>query len=132
MLVGDYCPRVLDPIREVLEAEIEKEKMMPSKQKQPVDQKNPEAALVVESTKLPCNTFGTVDRCNGNVCEHDVNCSSGCCSIFVAKDEADGEDAQKRCMPLVNGNMCPVSIDIVTPTDPVEFDYEEDLDEDEA
>ena len=35
-------------------------------------------------------------------------------------------------MPLVNGNMCPVSIDIVTPTDPVELDYEEYLDEDEA
>ena len=39
-------------------------------------------------------------------CEHDGNCYSGCCSLFVSGD-------QKRCMPLVNGDMCPIAIDVV-------------------
>ncbi len=56
--------------------------------------------------ELPCNVFGTVDRCDGMGCEHDGNCFSGCCSMFVS-----GES--KRCMPLVNGDMCPIAIDVV-------------------
>ena len=55
---------------------------------------------------LPCNVFGTVDRCDGMACEHDGNCFSGCCSLFVSAD-------QKRCMPLVGGDMCPIAIDVV-------------------
>lgn len=55
---------------------------------------------------MPCNVFGTVDRCDGMACEHDGNCYSGCCSLFVSGD-------QKRCMPLVNGDMCPIAIDVV-------------------
>ena len=39
-------------------------------------------------------------------CEHDGNCFSGCCSLFVSGD-------QKRCMPLVGGDMCPIAIDVV-------------------
>ena len=58
------------------------------------------------AAELPCNVFGTVDRCDGMGCEHDGNCFSGCCSIFVS-----GES--KRCMPLVNGDMCPIAIDVV-------------------
>ena len=39
-------------------------------------------------------------------CEHDGNCYSGCCALFVSGD-------QKRCMPLVGGDMCPIAIDVV-------------------
>jgi hypothetical protein len=39
-------------------------------------------------------------------CEHDGNCFSGCCSLFVS-----GE--QKRCMPLVGNDLCPIAIDVV-------------------
>lgn len=39
-------------------------------------------------------------------CEHDGNCFSGCCSLFVSGDA-------KRCMPLVNGDLCPIAIDVV-------------------
>ena len=55
-------------------------------------------------TELPCNVFGTVDRCDGMDCEHDGNCFSGCCSLFVS-----GE--QKRCMPLFENDLCPIAID---------------------
>ena len=55
---------------------------------------------------MPCNVFGTVDRCDGMACEHDGNCFSGCCSLFVS-----GE--QKRCMPLVGNDLCPIAIDVV-------------------
>ena len=55
---------------------------------------------------MPCNVFGTIDRCDGMACEHDGNCYSGCCALFVSGD-------QKRCMPLVSGDMCPIAIDIV-------------------
>jgi hypothetical protein len=58
------------------------------------------------ATELPCNVFGTVDRCDGMACEHDGNCFSGCCSLFVSGD-------QKRCMPLVGGDLCPIAIDVV-------------------
>lgn len=39
-------------------------------------------------------------------CEHDGNCFSGCCSLFVSGDSM-------RCMPLVNGGLCPIAIDVV-------------------
>ena len=39
-------------------------------------------------------------------CEHDGNCYSGCCALFVSGD-------QKRCMPLVGGDLCPIAIDVV-------------------
>ena len=58
------------------------------------------------ATELPCNVFGTVDRCDGMSCEHDGHCFSGCCSLFVSGD-------QMRCMPLVGGDMCPIAIDVV-------------------
>ena len=98
---------------------------------------------------MPCNVFGTVDRCDGMACEHDGNCFSGCCSIFVGDGNSSGEADQKRCMPLVNGDMCPIAIDVVaapTPEPPIKklkpaetkskaekasFDEDED-DEDEA
>ena len=38
------------------------------------------------ATELPCNVFGTVDRCDGMSCEHDGHCFSGCCSLFVSGD----------------------------------------------
>jgi len=50
-----------------------------------------------------------VDRCDGMLCEHDGNCFSGCCALFVANES-------KRCMPLVNGDMCPIAIDVVDPS----------------
>ena len=149
MLVGDYCPRALDPVfllkdvfleevDEILEnkeAELEEEQYQEPKEKQgqesattsadeqpepkqqPVQKKKPVASTPkkatpaprvrsTEPTELPCNVFGTVDRCDGMACEHDGNCYSGCCSLFVS-----GE--QKRCMPLVNGDMCPIAIDVV-------------------
>ena len=70
--------------------------------------------------ELPCNVFGTVDRCDGMGCEHDGNCFSGCCSLLVTGDS-------KRCMPLVNGDMCPIAVDVVepiyvVPENPDEFD----------
>lgn len=64
------------------------------------------AMIEPSSTELPCNVFGTVDRCDGMSCEHDGHCFSGCCSLFVSGD-------QKRCMPLVGGDMCPIAIDVV-------------------
>ena len=39
-------------------------------------------------------------------CEHDGNCFSGCCSVFV-----QGE--AQRCMPLVGDDLCPIAIDVV-------------------
>jgi len=67
-----------------------------------------------EHSELPCNVFGTVDRCDGMGCEHDGNCFSGCCSLFI-------NGGEKRCMPQLNGDMCPIAIDIVEPR---EYDYE--------
>ena len=114
MLVGDYCPRALDPINQMIEAQRELEVA-----KQALDVmteasvKETKAGHIPElphdqsaAAELPCNVFGTVDRCDGMGCEHDGNCFSGCCSIFVS-----GES--KRCMPLVNGDMCPIAIDVV-------------------
>ena len=91
MLVGDYCPRALDPIFEMIEAEEELRmaaealdvmtKADVEKTKQGIVP--PHDKLV---TELPCNVFGTVDRCDGMACEHDGNCFSGCCSLFVSGD----------------------------------------------
>ena len=50
-------------------------------------------------------------------CEHDGNCFSGCCSIFVGDSES-GEADQKRCMPLMNDDMCPIAIDVVPAPEP--------------
>ena len=120
MLVGDYCPRVLDPIvvmikkekelkdaadakRTLAEKEAqaakEKEKEKEKAQKEPVKKAD-------EPSVLPCNVFGTVDRCDGMACEHDGNCFSGCCSLFVSGEH-------KRCMPLVGNDLCPIAIDVV-------------------
>jgi len=105
MLVGDYCPRALDPIHEMLEAQKDLETAA-----QALDVITESAiespSSAEEATELPCNVFGTVDRCDGMACEHDGNCFSGCCSLFVSGD-------QKRCMPLVGGDLCPIAIDVV-------------------
>lgn len=113
MLVGDYCPRALDPIHEMLEAEMELaiaeqalDVMTEAAIKTGGLDHQPVAVPVGEATELPCNVFGTVDRCDGMACEHDGNCFSGCCSLFVSGD-------QKRCMPLVGGDLCPIAIDVV-------------------
>ena len=105
MLVGDYCPRALDPIHEMIKAELDLEIAAKATE---VEQSK--ALAKAEKTEpvaeLPCNVFGTVDRCDGMACEHDGNCFSGCCSLFVSGD-------QKRCMPLVGGDLCPIAIDVV-------------------
>ena len=165
MLVGDYCPRALDPIFllkdkytdeldtsiEKLEKKIEadksdKKKPAPKKAEaeEPVQELEPEQETGPEPVKhsiekdlqieeydedfgepvevevetprrrqqehseLPCNVFGTVDRCDGMGCEHDGNCFSGCCSLFV-------NGGEKRCMPQLHGDMCPIAIDVVEP-----------------
>lgn len=112
MLVGDYCPRALDPILEMLEAEADKDVDLQAlgiieEVARQEDQASAQGRLVpAEPAELPCNVFGTVDRCDGMACEHDGNCFSGCCSLFVSGD-------QKRCMPLVGGDLCPIAIDVV-------------------
>ena len=84
VLVGDYCPRALDPISPMLAAE----KELATKAKQAKQSPAPPAQSPPPSatTELPCNVFGTVDRCDGMFCEHDGNCFSGCCSLFVSGD----------------------------------------------
>ena len=111
MLVGDYCPRALDPIHEMLvkehELEMQAEALdMMTEAAVDATKKGLEPAHADSTTELPCNVFGTVDRCDGMACEHDGNCFSGCCSLFVSGD-------QKRCMPLVGGDLCPIAIDVV-------------------
>ena len=115
LLVGDYCARALDPIflvqQKVEEEELELIKALPEASKKAELPQftggDPESLLKpVEPTELPCNVFGTVDRCDGMACEHDGNCYSGCCALFVSGD-------QKRCMPLVGGDLCPIAIDVV-------------------
>ena len=118
MLVGDYCPRALDPIvemRHAVQKQVEIEETL--HYSAPVvsheeyhEEVHEEVPAVVEHpaepASLPCNVFGTVDRCDGMGCEHDGNCFSGCCSLFVSGD-------QKRCMPLVGDGLCPIAIDVV-------------------
>ena len=116
MLVGDYCARALDPVflvkQKEEEDELEQIKALPAAAKkaklpQIVPEERPELQLKpAEPTELPCNVFGTIDRCDGMACEHDGNCYSGCCALFVSGD-------QKRCMPLVGGDLCPIAIDVV-------------------
>jgi hypothetical protein len=112
MLVGDYCPRALDPIVEMIHAErdlqVASEALgIMSKAAAEASKAHLEPKIYDEGPAvLPCNVFGTVDRCDGMACEHDGNCFSGCCSLFVSAD-------QKRCMPLVGGDMCPIAIDVV-------------------
>lgn len=122
MLVGDYCPRALDPIYAMLGSSPDgKKKTTATETKEPKALKasepvvpKPVSKVVEPTTELPCNVFGTVDRCDGMACEHDGNCFSGCCSIFVDDGTAGGDGDQKRCMPLVNGDMCPIAIDVVS------------------
>lgn len=111
MLVGDYCPRALDPIFDFIQAEkqLAEKQQAEKQQKQDTQKALPSPSVPVApqpTTELPCNVFGTVDRCDGMVCEHDGNCFSGCCSMFVSSE-------QKRCMPLVSGDMCPIAVDVV-------------------
>jgi len=113
MLIGDYCPRALDPIYEMLDAEREMEMarealgaMTKAALARHGDKEGVEGGGLVPTTELPCNVFGTVDRCDGMACEHDGNCFSGCCSVFV-----QGE--QQRCMPLIGNDLCPIAIDVV-------------------
>lgn len=91
MLVGDYCPRALDPILNMIQAKRELE----IEAAQALDHIEQAEAKKLEedketsdqpTTELPCNVFGTVDRCDGMACEHDGNCFSGCCSLFVSGD----------------------------------------------
>jgi len=95
MLVGDYCPRALDPITEVIEAEktarLQKPKEVVKKQEQEQEKIQPQKPETTVETKLPCDVFGTVDRCDGIVCEHDGNCFSGCCALFVG-DSQEGDN----------------------------------------
>ena len=94
MLVGDYCPRALDPIHDMLVKEEELEiarQAMSTLTEAAVAKDHEAAARHVEvppesATELPCNVFGTVDRCDGMSCEHDGHCFSGCCSLFVSGD----------------------------------------------
>ena len=90
MLVGDYCPRGLDPIYEMIEAQLELEVAMEALGEEvtkpaPLSSSRGYEKWQTEeqATELPCNVFGTVDRCDGMACEHDGNCFSGCCSVFV-------------------------------------------------
>ena len=114
MLVGDYCPRALDPVLTMLDAQAEMYQAasalteIESAVAQNVDPLYHPAHMseYYHTTELPCNVFGTVDRCDGMACEHDGNCFNGCCSLFVSGD-------QKRCMPLVGGDLCPIAIDVV-------------------
>ena len=93
MLVGDYCPRALDPIHEMLAAEEELEiarQALSTMTEAALAKDGHEATRSVDvpehATELPCNVFGTVDRCDGMSCEHDGHCFSGCCSLFVSGD----------------------------------------------
>ena len=132
MLVGDYCPRALDPVFDIVDAEKE---LALAKQAMDVlteaaikdaKKRHVQARPVhEEEAELPCNVFGTVDRCDGMACEHDGNCFSGCCSLFVSGD-------QKRCMPLVGGDMCPIAIDVVEKFQIVGEDVKEPLHEEVA
>ena len=116
MLVGDYCPRALDPIHEMIDAERELEiakealgaltRAATASGRSMVPDYYQQAGGYEHLTELPCNVFGTVDRCDGMACEHDGNCFSGCCSVFV-----QGES--QRCMPLVAGDLCPIAIDLI-------------------
>ena len=126
MLVGDYCPRGLDPIHEMIEAQLELEVAMgalgeeiPKSAQAPVYSRGG-YSTEEPATELPCNVFGTVDRCDGMACEHDGNCFSGCCSVFV-----QGE--AQRCMPLVGGDLCPIAIDVKEKQDEQD-DYESSQD----
>ena len=115
MLIGDYCPRALEPIYDMLEAigdlTTDTEALDDVMTKDVAAEQHYEGIaahdIVREPvTELPCNVFGTVDRCDGQECEHDGNCFSGCCSVL-----ASGE--QKKCMPLYGDNLCPIAIDPV-------------------
>jgi len=57
MLVGDFCPRALDPIYEMIEAERELELAAHSL-----------GETHGPDSELPCDMFGTNDRCDGAVC----------------------------------------------------------------
>ena len=106
MLIGYYCPRALDPIFEMIGSERE---LVAARGGTDFSADSSSADKQMPSdtpTELPCNVFGTVDRCDGMACEHDGNCFSGCCSVFV-----QGES--QRCMPLVGDDLCPIAIDVV-------------------
>ena len=80
-------PESEDDEPEKEEAEEPKEqqkKAAPSKPAVAPTPAKPAADEPAEPTELPCNVFGTVDRCDGMICEHDGNCFSGCCALFVA------------------------------------------------
>lgn len=126
MLVGDYCPRALDPIYEVIDADREIEiarEGYKAYTKAAVSEKllYNHGYTQEHETELPCNVFGTVDRCDGMACEHDGNCFSGCCSVFV-----QGES--QRCMPLVGGDLCPIAIDVVEAPEEAHEEYQHEYD----
>ena len=110
MLVGDYCPRALDPIFTMIDAKKEleaaSEALTEIEKAEALNTDEDPSHPSLPTTELPCNVFGTIDRCDGMACEHDGHCFSGCCSLFVSGD-------QKRCMPLVGGDLCPIAIDVV-------------------
>ena len=110
MLVGDYCPRALDPIIQMIDTEHELEVA-----KQALDVmteasvRDTKAGIVPAKpihgepvAELPCNVFGTVDRCDGMGCEHDGNCFSGCCSLssLQGSQSAACRLSMEICAPL--------------------------------
>ena len=114
MLVGDFCPRALDPIYEMIEAERELELAAHS-----LGDAHGEI-----HAELPCDMFGTNDRCDGAVCYHDGHCFSGCCSLVNEIDEM-------RCMPLVGGDMCPIALDVIEEQDVTPILEEREVEHDE-
>ena len=49
-------------------------------------------------SKSYCAIWGDVDRCDGSLCEADMECQSGCCGSFVSF-------THDRCLPIV-GDFC--------------------------
>lgn len=91
MLVGDYCARALDPIfllEHIIDEEIKEETKGLKEALERTDLRAEKEGMLkkAEPAELPCNVFGTVDRCDGMACEHDGNCFSGCCALFVSGD----------------------------------------------
>lgn len=59
--------------------------------------------MAPESTG-PCKEAGSKDLCDDEICMHDGNCRSGCCSQVLTK-------GYNRCVAMLVGDYCPRALD---------------------
>lgn len=100
LIEGSFCPRAVAPVVDYSTYREEEEmgRRNDIMSTEPSKQRSNE--MPTYRGKDGCKVHGTEDQCDGQPCQGDSDCNSGCCGHFVSF-------SLRRCLPLTDDSLCP-------------------------